>query len=189
MSDPVRLSEKPAKLEELDALEECEREESNTNQSEPVDGFSIPIVLALIGSYLLYGLTTMEVSAATAWPGPKMFPSIVTILLFAVAISMSVKAIIGRRTRAKSQESVKAMKLDWPAVATVAISFLVFAIVVVPLGWILSGAILFWGVAIGLGSRSWLKDALISLGISSLVQVCFSAGLGLNLPSGILGLI
>ncbi|MBZ6226304.1 tripartite tricarboxylate transporter TctB family protein [Streptomyces olivaceus] len=55
-----------------------------------------------------------------------------------------------------------------------------------PLGWLLSGAMLFWGVARSLGSRRPAFDLFLSLAVSSLVQLAFSAGLGLSLPPGVL---
>ncbi|MGS2591511.1 tripartite tricarboxylate transporter TctB family protein [Streptomyces hebeiensis] len=61
-----------------------------------------------------------------------------------------------------------------------------FIALLVPLGWLLSGALLFWGVARALGSRRPVFDAFLSIAISSTVQLAFSAGLGLSLPPGIL---
>ncbi|MFJ9427506.1 tripartite tricarboxylate transporter TctB family protein [Streptomyces sp. NPDC101249] len=55
-----------------------------------------------------------------------------------------------------------------------------------PLGWLLSGTMLFWGVARSLGSRRPVFDLFLSLAVSSLVQLSFSAGLGLSLPPGVL---
>ncbi|NJQ03171.1 tripartite tricarboxylate transporter TctB family protein [Streptomyces sp. PLAI1-29] len=55
-----------------------------------------------------------------------------------------------------------------------------------PLGWLLSGTMLFWGVARSLGSRRPVFDLFLSLTVSSLVQLAFSAGLGLSLPPGVL---
>jgi len=174
---------------QLDALEERKNEDDGSAHPGPSEGFAIPIVLALIGFYLLYGLLTMQVPESAAWPGPRMFPTFVTVLLFVVALSMGIKAGVQRRKHRAVAGSARSLGLDWSAVGIITGTFLVFALTLVPLGWILSGALLFWGVAIGLGSRTWLKDALLSLGVSSLVQVGFSAGLGLNLPSGLLGLI
>ncbi|MEV7869333.1 tripartite tricarboxylate transporter TctB family protein [Streptomyces sp. NPDC088124] len=61
-----------------------------------------------------------------------------------------------------------------------------FIALLVPLGWLLSGALLFWGVARALGSRRPVFDIFLSVAISSTVQLAFSAGLGLSLPPGIL---
>lgn len=61
-----------------------------------------------------------------------------------------------------------------------------FIVLLQPLGWLISGALLFWGVARALGSRRPVFDIFLSIAISSTVQLAFSAGLGLSLPPGVL---
>ena len=56
----------------------------------------------------------------------------------------------------------------------------------VPLGWPFSGAILFWGSAFALGSRHYLRDAVIALVLSFGSWYLFAFGLGVVLPVGIL---
>lgn len=77
---------------------------------------------------------------------------------------------------------------DWRSVALVAATFVVFIAVLVPLGWLLAGTWLFWGTAQSLGSRRRLFDLGVALAVASIVQLAFRAGLGLNLPAGVLGL-
>ncbi|GAB2926873.1 tripartite tricarboxylate transporter TctB family protein [Streptomyces mayteni] len=72
------------------------------------------------------------------------------------------------------------------AVAGVVGTVVAFIVLLDPLGWLLSGTLLFWGVARALGSRRTVFDVFLSLAVSSIVQLAFSAGLGLNLPPGIL---
>ncbi|MBA2813643.1 tripartite tricarboxylate transporter TctB family protein [Streptomyces sp. KM273126] len=72
------------------------------------------------------------------------------------------------------------------AVAGLVGTIVAFIVLLVPLGWLLSGALLFWGVARALGSRRPVFDIFLSIAISSIVQLAFSAGLGLNLPPGVL---
>ncbi|MEV7084543.1 tripartite tricarboxylate transporter TctB family protein [Streptomyces sp. NPDC093085] len=72
------------------------------------------------------------------------------------------------------------------AVAGLVGTVVAFIALLEPLGWLISGALLFWGVARALGSRRTVFDAFLSVAISSTVQLAFSAGLGLNLPPGIL---
>jgi putative tricarboxylic transport membrane protein len=62
-----------------------------------------------------------------------------------------------------------------------------FALLLQPVGWLLSGALLFFGVAWAFGGRRPLFEAAVALAYSSVVQLAFVGGLGLNLPSGILG--
>lgn len=77
---------------------------------------------------------------------------------------------------------------DWRSVVLVAAVFAVFTAVLVPLGWLLAGTWLFWGTAQALGSRRRLFDLGVALAVASVVQLAFRAGLGLNLPAGVLGL-
>ena len=65
--------------------------------------------------------------------------------------------------------------------------FLLFTITLEFLGWILAGALLFWFVARGMGSRRTLFDVSLALVVSSAIYLAFDVGLGLNLPSGLLG--
>lgn len=72
------------------------------------------------------------------------------------------------------------------AVLGVVGTLLVFIAALQPVGWLISCAILFWGVARSLGSKHPVADIFIAFAISALVQLAFSAGLGLYLPPGIL---
>lgn len=76
---------------------------------------------------------------------------------------------------------------DWRALGITLAAFVAFALLLQPLGWILSAALLFWLVSYALGSTRQLFDIGLAIVLSSAVQVAFSAGLGLNLPPGILG--
>ena len=78
-------------------------------------------------------------------------------------------------------------RINWSAVLAVGGAFLLFTLILEPVGWLVSAAVLFYGVLIGLGSRRWLVDAGVALVFSAVVQLAFSGGLGLPLPAGILG--
>ncbi|KAA9392943.1 tripartite tricarboxylate transporter TctB family protein [Kocuria coralli] len=167
-------------LDPPEALEE--------DQPVRLDELAVPALLVAIGGYLTYGLVTMEVPASASWPGPGFFPTIITGLLFVVAAAMTVQILRAhRRTHPSERARDEGPPTDWKATGTIVAAFLLFAAVLVPLGWILAGTVLFWGVARGLGSRRPVFDLLVALGTSCLIQLAFSAGLGLRLPPGILG--
>ncbi|MFV0460022.1 MAG: tripartite tricarboxylate transporter TctB family protein [Actinomycetales bacterium] len=77
--------------------------------------------------------------------------------------------------------------IDWRGVVIVSATLVVFMVALVPVGWLISGAFLFTGVAYGLGARNLLVSAGAGLALSSAIQLAFSGGLGLPLPAGILG--
>ncbi|MGW9552065.1 tripartite tricarboxylate transporter TctB family protein [Citricoccus zhacaiensis] len=154
-----------------------------------LEELAIPGLLFAIAGYLIFGLSTMSIPETAKWPGPDFFPLIITVILLVVALAMTIQVVrahlLVRRAGGCPQEA--GPSTDWKATAIVVATLLVFAFTLVPLGWILAGTLLFWGVARGLGSRRPLFDLLVALGMSSLVQLAFSAGLGLSLPPGILG--
>ena len=54
------------------------------------------------------------------------------------------------------------------------------------LGWVISGGLLFYGSAIALGSRHFIRDLVIAAGLSLGTFYGFAIGLGVDLPAGIL---
>ncbi len=75
---------------------------------------------------------------------------------------------------------------DWRALGTVLASLVACIVLLVPAGWIIAAAVLFWGVSYALGSRRPVFDLSIALVMSSVIQLIFGAALGLNLPAGFL---
>ncbi|ROP34649.1 tripartite tricarboxylate transporter TctB family protein [Pseudokineococcus lusitanus] len=155
--------------------------------------FAVVAVVVAVAAYLTYGYLTMPVSEGSEGPGPRFFPGIVLVVAWGVAVGLAVDAVRARRRarsgadRGEDEHPDGPAPTDWRAVGTVTAVFAVFVVALVPLGWLLSGAFLFWGVAQALGSRRRLFDAGVGLAISSVVQLVFGAVLGLGLPAGLLG--
>ncbi len=76
--------------------------------------------------------------------------------------------------------------IDWKTTGLVLAALIGFVLLLQPVGWLLSAAALFWVVARALGSQRPAFDVGVALIFSSCIQLGFSAGLGLTLPSGIL---
>ena len=64
--------------------------------------------------------------------------------------------------------------------------FVANIVLIEPIGWPLSGAILFYVAAFALGSRSPLKDVAIALALGFASYFLFSDALGIPLPAGVL---
>ena len=75
---------------------------------------------------------------------------------------------------------------DWRTIAMLAAAFVANALLIEPLGWVFSGAILFWGSAFALGSRHYVRDAVIAFTLSIGSFYLFALGLGIVLPPGVL---
>ena len=67
---------------------------------------------------------------------------------------------------------------DWRALGIVLGSLVACIALLVPAGWIIAAAVLFWGVSYALGSRRPVFDLSVALVMSSLIQLIFGALLG-----------
>ncbi|MBL3685540.1 tripartite tricarboxylate transporter TctB family protein [Leucobacter zeae] len=77
--------------------------------------------------------------------------------------------------------------VDWRSLAWVVGSFLVFALTLKYLGWIIGAGLLFWCIARGFGAKRPVFSLIVGLTISSLTYIAFDMALGMSLPSGVLG--
>ncbi|OZC87168.1 hypothetical protein CH254_15920 [Rhodococcus sp. 06-412-2C] len=152
-----------------------------------LDALAVPVLLVFVGGFLAYGLLTMDVPPTASWPGPTFFPVIVTGLIFVVAAALTAQIVVAHQRARADHVRDTGPGTDWKALGIVVGSFVVFVAILQPLGWIVSAAVLFWGVAHGLGSTKPRTDIVVALGASCAVQLAFSAGLGLRLPAGIFG--
>lgn len=150
-------------------------------------GLVLPLLMAAFSTYLLVGILTMEVPEGTDFPGPQLFPGILVVAGYVLAALLVLHYL--RSPEHPEELSARAYRThsDWSAVAWSVAGFLAFALTIEVLGWILAAALLFWAVARGVGSRRPLFDISLALLLSSAIYLAFSAGLGLNLPSGVLG--
>ncbi|GAB2926191.1 tripartite tricarboxylate transporter TctB family protein [Streptomyces mayteni] len=159
---------------------------------------AVVAVLLALAAFLTHGLLTMTVPPTAGSPGPRFFPTIVTGLAYALAALLTWQIL--RRPAAPrdtgsepatagepaTDEPAHPTGTDWRTVGIVVGTFLLFTAALEPVGWLLSAALLFWGVAHALDRRRPLFDASLALAVSAVVQLAFSAGLGLALPAGIL---
>ncbi|MFP7365900.1 tripartite tricarboxylate transporter TctB family protein [Corynebacterium callunae] len=149
-------------------------------------GLIMPAILTAFSLYLLIGSFSMD-TGKSDFPGPSFFPIILGVAGIVVAICLSLQILktpfevenhSGRSWRFHSDY----VSLSW-AIG----GFFFFAVLLPYLGWILAGALLFWCMTRAFGSKHPVFDIFISFMISSVVYLGFDVGLGLNLPSGILG--
>ena len=64
--------------------------------------------------------------------------------------------------------------------------FVAMIVLVVPLGWAITGALLFAGCATVLGSKHYVRNIVIGAVLSVGSFYAFYSGLGIPLPAGIL---
>ena len=145
----------------------------------------MPAVLVGIAVFLGVGVAQMEVAGSEELFGPKAFPLITIALLLVVAVLLTISIIRNPEEPGPDGENLSS---NWRSVGIVVGTLVLFIALLETAGWIIAAALLFAGVAVGLGSRRY--GLLISgrLIISSLVQLVFVGLLGLSLPPGVFGL-
>lgn len=161
----------------------------------------VAIVLFALGLFVAIGTVTMEVIGDSE-PGPQFFPTIIATVLFATAIGVTVRTVRAVRaaqteatdgTTAAGESAADASDAvphtDWRTLGAVVGVFVAFIVLLEPLGWLISAAGLFWAVCCALGAKNPLRVLAVAFIFSALVQIAFSLGLGLTLPSGIIGAI
>lgn len=119
--------------------------------------------------------------------GPKTVPVVVGVLLLVTAVLLAGDVLRGGRGEPEVGEDVDlSQRSDWRAVLLLCAAFLANIALIERVGWPISGAVLFFGCTYALGSRHFIRDPLIALGLSIGTWYLFAVGLGIGLPVGIL---
>jgi len=119
--------------------------------------------------------------------GPRAFPFVVSALLVLLGIALIVQLLRGRVGVAEDAEDVDpSVRTDWFTVGKL-IGFVVLHIaLIVPLGWPVAAAVLFFGAGWSLGAKPWWRNAIIAITIALILQYVFAGLLGVSLPAGFL---
>lgn len=119
--------------------------------------------------------------------GPKTVPYIVGALLLVCAVMLAINVLRGGSAEAEDGEDIEpGTPIDWKVVVPLVIVFMLNIAFIDLLGWVISGTILFWGSVLALGSRHYIRDGLISVGMALGTFYGFYLGLGIHLPVGLL---
>ena len=145
----------------------------------------VALGIVVLGAFLMFQTSAIEVSPNYARVGPRVFPWIVSSVLVLLGIVLLRSALVGRWTsdEAATQEgaAVHGAALVWLVLALA-----VYLIAIKPFGFPIAAALLFVGTARAFGSARSAVDLGIGLVLGVVVFAGFNYGLGLSLPAGIL---
>ncbi|MFG1998593.1 tripartite tricarboxylate transporter TctB family protein [Spirillospora sp. NPDC048911] len=117
--------------------------------------------------------------------GPEAVPLLVGGALAVVAVLLAVDVLRGGKGQAEGGEDIDLdAPADWRTVLMVAAAFLANVVLIEPLGFPISMAIMFWGSVYALGSRNLARDPLVAAGLSLITWFLFDQLLGVPLPGG-----
>lgn len=144
--------------------------------------------LALLGGVLLFDATRIGHATTTNDPvGPRAVPVVLGVALVVVAAFYALDVSRGGHGEAEEGEDVDLRHpADWKTLGMLVVAFVLNAVLIEPLGWVISGTVLFWGSAFALGNRHHVRGLAIAIALSLATFYAFAIGLGVNLPAGIL---
>ncbi|SCG76557.1 putative tricarboxylic transport membrane protein [Micromonospora echinaurantiaca] len=150
--------------------------------------YGVCAFLALVGGLVIADATRIGHAVNSADPiGPKPVPILLGVLLLIVAGIYAVDVARGGAGEPEAGEDVDlTTPIDWRTVLLLIGAFLVNAVLIDRLGWVISGTLLFWGSAFALGNRHYVRNLSIAVALSLVTFYTFAIGLGVNLPAGVL---
>jgi putative tricarboxylic transport membrane protein len=145
-------------------------------------------LLGAVGALVLWDAATLDAPQTTADVlGPEAMPFVIGALLLVCAGWLAVDVLRGGHGEEEGGEDIDlSHPIEWRVVLPLVGVFLGNVLLVDLLGWVIAGALLFWGSAWTLGSRHPVRDAVISLLLSLGTFYGFYVGLGIYLPAGLL---
>lgn len=146
---------------------------------------ALAALVAAMGVFVLLDAYRIEAPATSNVVGPRFFPVVIGVLLLVVGGWLAVDVLRGGAGEPEVDEDVDLSRpSDWRTLALLTAAFVLHALLLRPAGWPVAGAVLFWGTAAALGSRSWPRDGVVSVALAVLVWLVFARGLGVSLPGG-----
>jgi putative tricarboxylic transport membrane protein len=146
----------------------------------------VALLLGVVGVVVIVDAVGLDAPGTASDPvGPKAMPLLVGALLLVCAAALAVNVLRGGHGEAEEGEDVDlAAPTEWRVVVPLVVVFVANVLLVDVLGWVISGALLFWGSAYALGSRHYDRDPLIAAGVSLVTYFVFNNLLGVPLPGG-----
>ena len=149
--------------------------------------YGVCVFLVLAGIVVLVDALRLSNTTAVDPLGPKPVPVFVGSLLILLAVLLAVAVTRGSQAEAEAGEDIDLSHgVDIKTVLLLLGVFIANIVLLDFLGWVISGALLFYGSAIALGSRHFIRDLFISAAMSLGTFYGFAIGLGVGLPAGIL---
>jgi putative tricarboxylic transport membrane protein len=145
-------------------------------------------LLGVAGGVVVWDAARLHKTYAAAdVVGPRTLPFLVGGLLLVCAVLLAVDVLRGGHGEAEGGEDIDLTHpTEWRVVVPLLAVFVANVLLIDRLGWVISGTMLFWGTAWALGSRSYVRDAIVSVAIALVTFYAFYSGLGILLPAGLL---
>lgn len=140
------------------------------------------LVLIVLSATFLVGVFDIRSPKGLDPAGPRFFPLLVTGAWLVLSVAYLFEGLRAPK------EAPKASDRSWFEPVAVSVLLILYALLVVPLGYLIATALLFFAAARVLGSRQVVRDVIVSVVLAVVVYVAFTRFLDISLPGGVLGL-
>ncbi|AXH00756.1 tripartite tricarboxylate transporter TctB family protein (plasmid) [Deinococcus wulumuqiensis] len=146
----------------------------------------VALGITLAGVLLLFG--TFQIPfGINAVVGPRVFPLIVSAGIIVLGLFLTFNALRGDYAEPGLEEDTDPnAPINHVNPTIILVGFLLGAVLLQPLGFVLGTAIMYFSVAYAFGERRYGLMLLVALTVSLVTYVMFTRGLGLTLPAGFL---
>jgi putative tricarboxylic transport membrane protein len=143
--------------------------------------------LVLLAASLAILLAVFEIPGRGGYSssGPRFVPLIVAIGLIALTGAFLARTWVRPDIELAERSAEEDAATHWATPALLLVAMVAYALLMEPLGYILSTAAFFVPVARLLGSRSLLRDVVIGLVAGVGLFTAFTQYLGVSLPAGL----
>jgi putative tricarboxylic transport membrane protein len=149
--------------------------------------YGVALLLLALGAWAIFDALRLDDTVSRGPISARTVPIAVGTLLIAMAVLLTIDLVRGGRGEQEGGEDVDLSRgSDWKTIGLLVAAFAANALLIERLGWPVSGALLFFGATFALGSRRYVLNALISVGLSVGTWYLFNLALGIPLPVGIL---
>lgn len=160
---------------------------SGTAPTRPIGEMVLAGLIVCIGVVGFIAGAQIPIPPSAGVVGPRVFPFIVSGLMVAIGIGLLIQVLRGRTGAAEEGEDIDPdVKTDWVTVGKLVGFLAVHIALIVPLGWPVAAAVLFFGAAWSLGAKPWWRNAIIAVVLALILQFVFAGLLGVSLPPGFL---
>ncbi|WP_405058921.1 tripartite tricarboxylate transporter TctB family protein [Kribbella sp. NBC_01505] len=140
------------------------------------------IVLIVLSATFLVGVFDIRSPKGFDPAGPRFFPLLVTTAWLLFSIGYLIEGL--RAPKAAQNDGDR----SWFEPVALSALLVLYALLVVPLGYMVATALLFFAAARVLGSRQLVRDIVVALVLAIVVYIAFTRFLDISLPEGVLGL-
>src|SRR5690606_37764547 len=145
-------------------------------------GYFVGLGLIALAAVIVYDAANMQLPPNYAAYGPQIFPYLSSAALVAAGLFFLWQTAAGRPSAMREDTDRPA----WKGVIAISAGLLAQVLLIQPLRFAISAALLFFWVAWGCSSRRHGRDAIVAILLSLATYLVFTKLLNLQLPPGLL---